>query len=364
MRDPVSKAADVLRLSPLPVVPVVDADRTVGMVGMHELSLSNGVSTATPVGRVMRPPPPPLPAGMPAADGLAIMESLGVAFAPVVAGHGRLAGMVSRADLYALASGNLRPVRCGGMATPLGVYLTTGLVRAGAGDLGLFLAGSAMGALALLSLALVFVLVWLVDERWNIGLMAAFGIVAPGGAHAPLLRAAVTLVWIAVYAVLFRSSPLAGYHAAEHMTVNAIEQGDVLTARAVRGHSRVHVRCGTNLVVVMFAFALIGQVIALPGVWLGIFALVVVLNRTVVGGVAQQYVTTRPPTERELASGVAAGQALIDAHQRVIGRPITLWQRIWCMGIIQAAAGLFAAYELLALSLSLLHANTIVDFLG
>jgi hypothetical protein len=244
------------------------------------------------------------------------------------------------------------------------VYLTTGLVRAGAGDLGLFLAGAAMGALALLSVALVFVLVWIVDERWSIGLMAAFGIVAPVGPYAPLLRAAVTLVWLAVYALLFRCSPLAGYHAAEHMTVNAIEQGEPLTPEAVGRQSRVHARCGTNLVVVMFVFAVVGQLTALSGVWLGILALVVVMNRTLVGGVAQQYVTTSPPTEHELASGVAAGKALIDAHQHVIGRRVTLLQWLWCLGIIQAAAGLFATYEALAGLLSLFHAGALVDLIG
>ena len=144
--DTVGKAANVLRLTAVPVVPVVRDGHIVGLMSQSQLSLNNGTSLDTPVEDVMLPPPPPLTSSMAAGLGLAAMEELGLEVAPVVSASGQLVGVVTRADLVALSSRSIRPPRCGGMATPLGVYLTTGMVRAGAGDLGLFLAGALMGA--------------------------------------------------------------------------------------------------------------------------------------------------------------------------------------------------------------------------
>jgi CBS domain-containing protein len=338
-RDPVSKAAHVLRMSAIPVLPVVEGERVAGVVDQATLSLRNGAIARTMVGSVMAPPPPPLSAAMPADEGLQVMEELDLPVAPVVDGRGRLAGMVSRADLVSLASGQARPSRCGGMATPLGVYLTTGVVRSGAGDFGLVLSGFLMGLLALVSLGVAVAAVWAVDEHFDLGLLAAFGWLPDPSVRARRLRYAVTIAWVILYTLLFRLSPLAGYHGAEHMTVNAIEHGEELSADTVSRHSRVHPRCGTNLVVVLVLFSVLAGV-QISGIWLGLIALVVVANRTVIGGVAQWHVTTRPPTPWELESGVEAGRRLLEAHQGVIGRPVSLLRRIWCMGLLQSIVGL------------------------
>jgi CBS domain-containing protein len=340
--DTVGKAANVLRITAVPVVPVVRDGHIVGLMSQSQLSLNNGTSLDTPVEDVMLPPPPPLTSSMAAGLGLAAMEELGLEVAPVVSASGQLVGVVTRADLVALSSRSIRPPRCGGMATPLGVYLTTGMVRAGAGDLGLFLAGALMGVYAILSLAVIFAAVWLIDERWSVGLISAFGTV-PATGRAVVYAPLALIAWMGLYALLFRSSPLAGYHAAEHMTVNAMEAGDDMTAEQVARHSRVHPRCGTNLVVVIATFAIVGELWDISGFWLGFLALVLALGRYTLGGLTQRYLTTRPPSPSELASGVRAGRELIERHQDAVGRPSNVLSRIWCMGLLQAMAGLFAA---------------------
>ena len=49
------------------------------------------------------------------------------------------------------------------------------------------------------------------------------------------------------------------YHGAEHKAVNAYEHGaDLTDIKAVAGYSRVHDRCGTNLVVIAFVLLMLG----------------------------------------------------------------------------------------------------------
>ncbi len=58
------------------------------------------------------------------------------------------------------------------------------------------------------------------------------------------------------------------YHGAEHKTIAAYEHGDELTPETVDRYSTLHVRCGTNflllvMIITIFVFALFGN----PGVW-------------------------------------------------------------------------------------------------
>jgi uncharacterized protein YqhQ len=58
------------------------------------------------------------------------------------------------------------------------------------------------------------------------------------------------------------------YHGAEHKTIAAFEHGDPLDPEHVDGYSSLHVRCGTNfliivMVITIFVFTLFGT----PGIW-------------------------------------------------------------------------------------------------
>ena len=119
------------------------------------------------------------------------------------------------------------------------------------------------------------------------------------------------------------------FHGAEHKAVAAYEQGfDLEDVDAVLTASRVHDRCGTNVVAVLVAACLLP--VPATGMWsfvtfLVIFALSVevvslaarrprsVFGRVVLfgGHQLQRYVTTAEPTREEQAVGVKALQACL-----------------------------------------------------
>ena len=138
--------------------------------------------------------------------------------------------------------------------------------------------------------------------------------------------AAVALTSV-VMLLFLRLSPLSGYHAAEHMTVHAIEAGEELTPEVVRHMPRVHPRCGTNLLAAASVFMIItsrfsGQVSVI------IAMLVVVVGWRTVGGWLQYFVTTKRPSEQQLKNGVAAGNQLMERYQEQPNYQVGGWRRI------------------------------------
>jgi hypothetical protein len=134
---------------------------------------------------------------------------------------------------------------------------------------------------------------------------------------------------------------MAGYHAAEHQVVHAIERGEPLTVAVVRQMPRVHPRCGTNLVAGVFLATLIGVVLQPVlgsmgylvggGVALGVWR--------DVGAWFQQYLTTKPAKDREIESGINAARDVLEKysdHPGIIAPPAF---RIWNMGIIPLIIG-------------------------
>jgi uncharacterized protein YqhQ len=154
--------------------------------------------------------------------------------------------------------------------------------------------------------------------------------------------AALTVVpWIATLAVLRLATPssLWRYHGAEHKAVAAHEQGidTADTAAVLRGAERVHARCGTNLVFLMLALALVtrGQFGGLGWLQIPLFlgmlgaaAELVTLasarpdnlvSRVLLGGgkALQRWVTTAEPTAAEQAVGCHALEACLAEHARI-----------------------------------------------
>lgn len=261
---------------------------------------------------------------------------------PVIDEFGGYRGALFRSDVVGLLTQNLRPPTVAGMATPLGVYLTTGSVSGGAGSLGLFLTG--------VSLALMIIVAGLAAD----GLMRLVGTVTgikmsvllaspPLTLHPNLMdvpRYASVLLTILFFFLIMRFSPLSGYHAAEHMTVHAMEAGEDLTPDAVRHMPRVHPRCGTNLLAAAGVFLIIASRIS-GDVGVLLAMLVVVLGWRSVGGWLQYLVTTKTPSERQLANGVAAGNELMKEYQEQPHLQLTGFQRVWKLGFLQTAAGMF-----------------------
>lgn len=260
---------------------------------------------------------------------LPLFEADGVKALPVVEASGRYRGMLLRHTVLAALSHNMRPARIGGMATPLGVYLTTGHLTAGAGFWGLFLNG--------FGLTMV-----------NFGILLGFHqLQLQVGWRVPEpVEAAGALV---VFLIVLRLSPLAGFHAAEHQTVNAIEQGEPLDPDTVAAMPREHPRCGTNLVALLFAAQLLLPLLAAEPLWLlpSLAALWVTWRR--VGGWLQRVFTTKPPRRYQLLSGLKAGEQLMRAYQAQPAYRAGRVRRFWNMGLLQILAGGLSAMALLEL---------------
>jgi len=296
-------------------------------------------------------------------------EQCGLKVAPVLNEQGQYQGLLTRSDLMAALFGTVAPSRIGGLATPLGVYLTTGGQRGGAGDLGLVLTGVALTLMYYLARGAVNGLAWLVERYSSFPLFTAklaadhgtgMGFFAPSYLWTLLLMAAE----MGGFFLLLRLSPISGIHASEHQTVHAIEQGEELIPERVRLLPRVHPRCGTNMMALAFilligasAFTTFMERMALQGgpggVMLGI--LIIFLAASIawrrLGAGLQRHITTKQATPRQLANGIAAGKQLLARYREHPSGRVPAWRRLFNMGIAQVAIG-FAA------------ATTVVDYLS
>lgn len=321
------------------------------------------------VADVMAPVSVAVDAHVPMADLPAIFREHDRLVLPVVLSDGRYLGCLTWADAMAAQMGRPTPPRLGGMATPLGVYLYSALASGGASNLGLVLTGVVMASL-----------LWVAQMSAVLGTAALYHATRlplflglyqllndTPVAATPLVGLGLLVIEIGVlmgvFLVLLRIAPgMAGIHAAEHQTVNAIEAGEPLTLEAVGRMSRVHPRCGTNLWGLMsltylgiLALSVVlstregrGQIatVGLLAFW---WVLFVVATWQRVGGWFQQHFTTRPPTPAQLVSGLRAGAEVLARHQaaQALGITPSRFQRVWRIGLAQVALGLVLSSFLL-----------------
>lgn len=145
------------------------------------------------------------------------------------------------------------------------------------------------------------------------------------------------LPWVVVLGVLRVASPqtMWRYHGAEHKAVTALEEGvDLSDTEAVLACSRIHNRCGTNLVALLAVCTLL--VLPLRGLIQAPVMLVAIgagaellslaarrpnlwLSRVLVapGRFLQRHVTTQEPTLAEQAVGCHALMAAVAEHVRI-----------------------------------------------
>lgn len=354
--DTVRRAAGLIRASSGSSLAVRNNNGICGMVSEQAITAFLGASDNIdqaldqPIDNIIEEYPVLINSSVTLKEAAQIFASSGADTLPVIDSYGSFRGLVHRRDLIDILAHNLRPPSVAGMATPLGVYLTTGTVSGGAGSLGLFLTG--------VSLALMMIVSSLAAE----GLMRLFGKVLRVNIIAYLastpLRSAFNVYDIpnylmiifatVIFMLLMRLLPLSGYHAAEHMTVHTIEAGEELSPEIVRRMPRVHPRCGTNLLVAASVFILItskfgGQIAALIAI------MIVVLGWRWMGGWLQYMVTTKPPTEKQLKNGITAGKQLLEHFQEQPQKQVDQFTRIWNMGMLQTAAGMIAVLSILYL---------------
>jgi CBS domain-containing protein len=272
--------------------------------------------------------------------------------APVITRAGYYEALVCRREVVAALCNIVNPGHIGGMATPLGVYLTNGTIRAGAGDPGLFLAGVTLALLWLLASGLVSAVCTAVQRYTSLPLLAIkAGIANPSGAlyfgHVELWSAAFFIAQLAAFFLFMRIFALSGTHGAEHQVVHTIEHGERLTPQNVRHYSPVHPRCGTNLAAMMlvigagiFYFAN-GRITdpSLLLLYLFITVIAALILRQRLGAFLQRFLTTKQPSDKQLLAAIEVGKQLLERARFQGDRKATGLQRIWNMGLIQVLSG-------------------------
>lgn len=268
-------------------------------------------------------------------------------------------GMVGRSDVLRDLVRPFTPPQLGGMATPLGVYLTDGNVSGGVGTLALAATGLLTFVLHAAGLAILSGASYLA-ARYIPGFTTSAESLPPW-----LQGSAPETVWLVAQMTLFlllmRQTPLAGYHAAEHQTVHAIERGEPLLPDVVRTMPRVHPRCSTNLVAGLLLFYVVGTALvdALPagGSYLVGAVTAFALWRRF-GAFLQTHFTTRPATGEQIESGIRAAQELFAARdssvsvstpRRVTSPVRTRFGRVWSAGFVQIFLGSAVGMGLVAL---------------
>jgi len=347
--DTQGKAVEMLRRSGSEAVPVIEGDRIVGLVTESTLlrtlrfppetsPLSDPVENArtAPVAPVTETEVLLVPDWYTLAQAAQLMETRAAGALPVVDEMGHYVGMIQRRELIEALSHTFRPLSVGGMATPLGVYLSSGNYRAGAGDLGLFLTGMTMGLLYFIGHWLVFAGVYAADSVWGGNWAEVYlspFLAAPRGLTA--------VSWILdgltylVFFTLIRLVPLSGYHAAEHQVVHTLERGERLVREVVRTMPRPHPRCGTNLAALMIVFFFLAERFN------PLLALLVTLPLwRFLGRQMQQYFTTKPATDKQLDNGMRVGAEILAQYHRNAGFRAPWWRRFWYTGFVQVLTGM------------------------
>lgn len=228
--------------------------------------------------------------------------------------------------------------RISGMATPGDVFLSNGRVRSGS-HLGLAFSMLILALIYFLATIILYVLLWGIDPHVDAPLLAIF-CVATLPQEVPLepvWRVGFESMRFLIFLSVLRLSPLTGYHAAEHMTVHALERGYPLTEENVSRMPRVHGRCGTGLLA-----GIIPALILLPltsYVWgwplVGAALALGWLMRHPMGALLQFVFTSRPPTRKQLRAGIERGRELVRKSQQDPLRRVSRLESLYNRGVIE-----------------------------
>jgi hypothetical protein len=350
--DSIGRAVSLMRTSQSQSLPVIEHGRVVGVLTESLLlsHLTAGGTEDARVGSIIDRNPPCASIYFSIAQAADMMNREHVEILPVIDEFGEYRGVVNVSDVVALEFNLMRPPSIGGMATPLGVHLTTGATSAGPGSLGLFLSGAALVAMFVVGRGILLLLAMLADHLLGTHLISQITSPPTGGLSLAALRIDAVyyislVLQLTFMMILLRFSPMSSYHAAEHQVVHTIEAGEPLKPEIVRRMPRAHPRCGTNLMVAAALFMIVSSFIGREyGIIIAI--IVVITGWRSAGYYLQQYVTTKPPKEHHIQSGIKAGEELLAKYQRNPNKSIDGFSRVWSMGIIQVAAGFFAVQAL------------------
>lgn len=173
----------------------------------------------------------------------------------------------------------------------------------------------------------IFIVVPAVAFRWVGGRVESSILVNAGEG---IFRVALFLGYLLLIGRTKEIRRVFAYHGAEHKTIAAFEHDEVLTPDTVDRYSTLHVRCGTNflllvMITTIFVFALFGN----PGLWWRIGSRIVaipiiaglafemlrlgarypdsrIIRAAMLPGLWLQKITTRPPDRDQIEVAIAS----------------------------------------------------------
>jgi CBS domain-containing protein len=328
IQDSIELAARKLRENGFDVLPVTEDGYLAGALTEASMTkaLADGMELTEPVGKLTQGALTANPATT-GAEALRLFDNQSATALVVIDDAGRVMGVLTPSDLYPKRIVPPRPPMVGGMATPFGVYLTTGSLRAGVSHLALVTTG--MTLFGLLGIGTILS-----------SLLASF-CESKGLDHKAVFAIENTLPYL-IFLGGMRAIPLSGIHAAEHKVVHAIERGEELVPSVVRRMPRVHPRCGTNLAVGASLLIGIGtseMLAPLAEFRLLIAGIATLLLWRPLGNLMQAYVTTKTPTEKHLQMGIRSGKELLEKYASSGGQTASFGKRIINSGMLHVIAG-------------------------
>lgn len=323
----VAAALDILRNTSADLIPIVDGSILAGVLWAQDARAAflENASLSGPVAPYVDTAPPILPSSASREEARAVLAASGRPAVVVLDPDRRYLGVIRVFDLYHVPARAARPAMVGGMATPLGVYLTNGSLTGGVKAPALVLTGMVMSTMLLIGLVIT----------------AALSQSLPAAAPYWMKNAILNLLPVALFFLQVRLSPIAATHGAEHMVVHAIERGEALRPDIVRRMPRVHPRCGTNLAIGALLFTGLVQAMwsTLQGSGALIALIITIAAWRPLGSLAQRYVTTKEPRDKDIISAISAAEELISKYRSSERRTPTVSSRLAASGLPLIIAG-------------------------
>ena len=172
---------------------------------------------------------------------------------------------------------------------------------------------------ALISFAGTMAIIWLLVDLLN---SATESVGGPLGAVLGFFAAFPILPVLVPFFAAMKFTPIGRYHGAEHKSVAAYEKYGEATLEGAKGMSRIHPRCGTNILIYIILAGLADPFIDWAPYAVLQFILIseswFILGRThasiAVGNFLQRYLTTSEPGRKELEVAVASLKELLRAE--------------------------------------------------
>jgi hypothetical protein len=234
-------------------------------------------------------------------------------------------GVLYYENVMAFLNGYSMPTKVSGISTPFGVFFSNGIAKGGLSDIKLFLTGSLFSIFA--------ILIFLTGDFFFEATNNLFGATENSATSTLAI-----ILPLAFFLILIKFTRLSKLHGAEHKVAHAIESGDILSIYSVNSYSRIHKRCGTNLLILVLLLQI--MIIYLNPILAIVIALFI---WRFLGNKVQYYITTTEPEEKDLMNAILAGKDFMKNYYNTTISKVRLdpLKKICNLGIFQILGGYF-----------------------